>query len=355
MWAMKSRTKLNNCLSTAFLLTYVLALSTSSRPVMAQTKSAPAPSQNAVPAPPQPLPFAEQLRKTVVLIRSFCEVDSKPTDPPTTPEKNVLTASGTGFLVSVPDNRLAPSQAFQYLVTNRHVAEPGIEDGQPCKLLGTVVLVNPRDKSSPASTFRVDPNTWIFPTDDGVDLAAMPFGMTAKDLDFQVIPFSMFENANSAPPDNLIEGDPVIFAGLFVQFAGVQRFEPIVREGKIAMIPDEKISGTLKKPAFAYLTEAHSYGGNSGSPMFVNFGGFRNGSMFVGDRYKFLGVVAGGYHEGADFTLNVATTYRGQAEANSGISVIVPADEVKSLLMGEQAERQKIADIQKLKSNGSTP
>jgi hypothetical protein len=178
--------------------------------------------------------------------------------------------------------------------------------------------------------------------------------MTDKYWDFQVIPLSMFEDANSAPPDNLIEGDPVIFAGLFVQFAGVQRFEPIVR-GRIAMIPDEKVNGTLKKPASAYLTEAHSYRGNSGSPMFVNFGGFRNGAMLVADRYKFLGVVAGGYHEGADFTLNVATTYRGQAEANSGISVIVPAAEVKSLWMGEQAERQKVADIQKSKTNGSAP
>jgi hypothetical protein len=59
---------------------------------------------------------------------------------------------------------------------------------------------------------------------------------------------SMFVEDAEMSNNGIVEGDPVIFAGLFVQFTGVRRFEPIVREGRIAMIPGEKVIGTLKSP-----------------------------------------------------------------------------------------------------------
>jgi hypothetical protein len=312
--------------------------------VMAQEKPAPPPTQNTVPAPPKVLPFATQLRKVVVLIQSYCEVDKQPNDPPNVPEKRVETASGTGFLVALP-HPASPDKVFQYLVTNRHVAEPGIEDGKPCKLLGSMAIVNPKDQSAPLRPMTLPVASWVYPEDDGVDLAAMPFGIDGRQWDIENIPLSMFVDDATEQNNGIVEGDPVIFSGLFIQFAGIKRFEPIVREGRVAMIPSDKVIGTLKKPASAYLTEAHSYGGNSGSPMFVNLGGFRNGSMIVGDQYKFLGVVAGGYHEGADFTLNVATTYKGQAEANSGVSLIVPASEVRALLLNRQFQQQRDDEV----------
>ena len=47
---------------------------------------------------------------------------------------------------------------------------------------------------------------------------------------------------------------------------------------------------------------------------------------------RFLGVVSGNFSEDQDFTLEIDTTIRGKEHANSGIAVIVPADEVKSLI-----------------------
>jgi hypothetical protein len=288
------------------------------------------------------------LRKAVVLIQSYCEVDKQPNDAPDIPEKRVDVVSGTGFLVAVPD-AASPDKAFQYLVTNRHVAQPGIEDGKPCKLLGSVAILNPKDTSASLVRMALPTVSWIYPEDEGVDLAAMPFGVNGQQWDIENVPVSMFVEDADISNNGIVEGDPVIFAGLFVQFTGVRRFEPIVREGRIAMIPGEKVSGTLKKPASIYMTEAHSYGGNSGSPMFVNLGGIRNGAMMLGDQYKFLGVVAGGYKEGADFTLNVATTFKGQTESNSGISVVVPASNVRALLFNSAFTKQRDAEMQHAK------
>jgi hypothetical protein len=332
---MRIKTISSNNLSRFYFLICLALLATPFSAGTAQTKPAPAPPQNAVPVQPVQLPFTAQLRKAVVLINSYCEDDSQ-----ANVSASVKTFSGTGFLVSVPDAS-SPDKAFQYLVTNRHVAQPGIENGKPCKLLGSSAMVNPKDVSSPAARVPLPAGAWIYPDDDGVDLAAMAFGLDPSKADIKNIPLSLFIDDAGTSNHGIIEGDPVIFSGLFVQFPGVRRFEPIVREGRIAMIPSEKVVGTLRKPASILLTEAHAYGGNSGSPMFVDLAGIRNGALMVGNNYKFIGVVAGEVQEGADFTLNVTTTYKGQAATNSGISLVVPANEVRALLLNGAFEQQR--------------
>jgi hypothetical protein len=66
--------------------------------------------------------------------------------------------------------------------------------------------------------------------------------------------------------------------------------------------------------------------------MFVNLGGVRNGGLSVGTNYKLLGVVSGYEFEDADFNLQAATTYSGTLGANSGVTSIVPAEELDKLL-----------------------
>jgi hypothetical protein len=291
-----------------------------------------------IPTPP-PLPFTTQIRKAVVLIQTNCLAESNGPSPQSAPTKTVVTHFGTGFLVGVRDPA-SPDRIFEYLVTNHHVAQPGIEDGKPCNVLSAMAKVNPKDASRPAVNMGLPFQNWQYPSDPGIDLAAMPILLNPADWDTEVIPLSIFAIREGASAASIVEGDPVMYAGLFVQFAGISRFEPIVRAGRVAMVPGEKIPATLKLPANIYLTEAHAFGGNSGSPMFVNLGGLR-GNVFGIDSFKFLGVVAGEVHENADFTLSVSTTLTGQAAANSGISVVVPADDVKALLMSPVFVQQR--------------
>ena len=109
----------------------------------------------------------------------------------------------------------------------------------------------------------------------------------------------------------------------------------------MAMMPSEKIVTTLHKPGNLYLADVHVFGGNSGSPVFVNTGGTR-GSRVNPDRYWLLGIVSGYMYEDADFKLTVATALQGTVSANSGICTVVPVDALKALL--EQPELQKLRD-----------
>ena len=279
-------------------------------------------------SPSPPAPFITQLKKTVVFVQTECKASPR----------NEL-HSGTGFFVFVPEPRLG-DRGFTYLVTNRHVVQPGIEDSKPCDVVGRSVRLNLKPGNGQNLSSQLVPidggATWVFPSDESVDLAVLFVNPDAKMYDFQVISTSMFGDQKSA---GFIEGDSVLFAGLFVQYVGRARIQPIVRSGSLAMIPDETLPTTLKKPGRLYFAEVHAFGGNSGSPMFVDIGGLRNGKL--GYDFRLLGVVAGEVFESANFELHVNTSLKGDVAANSGISVVVPADELKTLLDSPVLKKQR--------------
>src|SRR6266480_1802927 len=244
-------------------------------------------------------------------------------------------AEGTCFFVFYGDKRGGENFGFMYLVTNRHMARPGIADGKNYPVLWTHVRLNLRnsDQGSEEDEIPIGGQLqWVFPTDEAVDLALLP--VLPDQTKFDYIPISIFEFATHDVVDTqqVAEGDSVLFTGYFYQFPGLKKFQPIIREGVLAMIPDEKLETTLKKPGRLYLADVHVFGGNSGSPLFVILGGLRNGNMTIGTHYMLLGIVSGFYHEDSNLKLTVATTLTGTLEQNSGIAMVVPADELKALL-----------------------
>ena len=71
--------------------------------------------------------------------------------------------------------------------------------------------------------------------------------------------------------DNAIGvGDEVFLTGLFANHIGQQRNLPIIRVGNIALMPEEPVQHPSLGPIDAYLIEARSIGGLSGSPVFVH-------------------------------------------------------------------------------------
>ena len=258
-----------------------------------------------------PLPFPTQFKKTVVFIRTNCV--QMPTDDEMakmSPQDRARWTDnsierlrsdelarlgqdshfGTGFVVEVPDPRLGKDRGFLYLVTNRHVAQPGIENGKPCKVVSYSFPLNHRGRSpdSPPYLQSLPANPdhlWTFPDDDSVDLAATPIAISLKDFDLMSISLDQFVTQEMIQKGEVVEGDPVIFTGLFVQYSGITRLEPVVRSGTIAMLPKDPVPTTLRKPGSIFLAEAHAFGGNSGSPMFVDISRFKT---VVGYDYKFL-------------------------------------------------------------------
>ena len=125
--------------------------------------------------------------------------------------------------------------------------------------------------------------------------------------------------------------------------------EPIVRQGVIAMLPEEKLDTTLHKKGQLFLADLHAFHGNSGSPVFANLGGMHRGSLYMGDRYMLLGVISGYYPESAGFSVPAATVLTGEVRDNSGIAAIVPAEELIKLLNSDevQAARNRAVKLPK--------
>jgi hypothetical protein len=263
------------------------------------------------PDPNEP-PAGVQLKRAVVNVELRCK-----------DEGQLVSAAGTGFLVAVTDPRLPKGQSFPYLVTNRHVAECREEHYRPREIESEKVRFNTMDGSS--RWLDANPAAWSYPVDDSIDLAAMPVTLP-NDLQALMIPVDQFATKDYMVSNQIAEGSPIMLSGYFYQFPGDIRFEAIVRQGILSMIPEEPIKTTTGKPGMVYLCDAHIFGGNSGSPVMVTANWLGIGG------YRLLGVVSGYYYEDSDFNLEIATTVKGTERANSGVAMVVPADFLKALL-----------------------
>src|SRR6202521_5211611 len=249
----------------------------------------------------RPVNLTTELKKTVGLLRVRYLKEDGPAE-----------ADGTCFFVFYEDKRGGENVGFMYLVTNRHMAQPGIEDRKNYQVLVTTARLNLRNGTQGSEEGIVPIGGqllhWVFPEDDSVDLAVLPLAPDQEKFDYKFIPVSLFATHQVVETQSIAECERVLFAGYFYQFPGQKKFQPIVREGILAMMPDEKLDTTLRKPGHLFLGDVHVFGGNSGSPLFVNLGGFRNGSVTAGDQYRLLGIVSGFYHEDSNLKLTVATT-----------------------------------------------
>ncbi len=312
-----------------------------------------------VPNPPEAIvqdksPFPSQLKKTVIFVQANClhqptpqELSAMPLEMQaswsaetiarlTSAELRKLPQdhlAGTGFIVTVPELRAGKHLEFNYLITNRHVVAPGTESGKPCRIVDYTLMLNRKGKKpgsiSQMELVPIDNMDWQFPEDSSVDLAAIEFNASQVEWDFKSLPTDIFATQEMIDKGDIVEGDPVIFSGLFIQYYGQSRVEPVVRSGTLAMLPNELIPTTLQKPGHIYLADAHVFGGNSGSPMMVDTSKF---TAQVGYSYKLLGVVSGEVFETKELTIQTTTTFKANDNANSDISMVVPAPEVLKLL-----------------------
>jgi len=252
------------------------------------------------------------LKRTVVNVELQCKEGN-----------SSVSEAGTGFVVAYTDPRLPNGICFEYLVTNRHVAQCWDGQNRPREVQSLVIRANVKDGSS--RKLPANPGAWRVPADDSVDLAVMPVTLP-DDLLIFAIPLDEFATSDFMASNRIAEGSPIMLSGYFYQFPGERKFQSIVRQGILSMVPDEPMKTTTGKPGTVYLADVHIFGGNSGSPVMVSADWLGIGG------YHFLGVVSGYYYEDEDFNLEIATTVKGTAHANSGVAMIVPADLLKALL-----------------------
>jgi hypothetical protein len=256
----------------------------------------------------------------------------------------VEVAAGTGFYVS----RLAGKWRFTYLVTAKHVI-----DGIRARGVSEV-FIRYNLRTGGAEWFATPLSSWVsHPDEYEVDLAVAPIGIP-EGTDHLTFPLE------SAVTDRVIEeqgigiGDEVFLTGLFVHHQGMHRNCPIVRIGNIAAMPEEPIEVRAFGNMDAYLIEARSIGGISGSPVFVQPGtpqlasedpscsGTGRSKLVLYQRPLYLlGLMHGHYVTNSDAIDLASDDALSRERINVGIAIIVPATKILETVSQESVRKRE--------------
>jgi hypothetical protein len=269
----------------------------------------------------------EKVRRSVVFIGSK---DSH----------GVFKPRATGFLVLTHSQ--GDDQAFPCLVTAEHVVS-----GMLTKNMEIHCRLNKKDGSAEVVSLKHITQWWFHPdaAHDATDVAVATVGLNLDAVDHDYMPIPEYawgvegHGLGERKPPRL--GDEVFIVGLFKSHYGQQRNRPIVRIGNIAAMPEEPVHSKYCGYIDAYLIEARSISGLSGSPVFVNVP-HTLPIAFIPDpryqpadpeevhwaRYHFLGLMHGHFDlekMTEDSVVDDADESRG---INSGIGLVVPASKV---------------------------
>ena len=231
---------------------------------------------------------------------------------------------GTGILIY--DDISA--KKLPYIVTAKHVLE-GIHG----KGLDQVYIrVNLNDGTS--KWYVTDFSDWKLNSDKNVDIGIY---QAAGETSWDHVSYQLSTSLSDALiTENEIDvGDEVFVIGLFTHHHGQRRNIPIARIGNISAMNEEKIQ-TSQHLMDAYLIEARSIGGLSGSPVFINLGEVRyvQGSLkhSIGGRaFILMGLIYGHYDVKSTNIDEVEGDAKGEPKSenvNTGIAIVTPVEKI---------------------------
>jgi hypothetical protein len=259
---------------------------------------------------------------------------------------------GTAFFVYYPETRAGSDRGFVYLVTAKHILKD--TDGTYLKEINLRINLKAPTTSQgyeeiPRIPVANSQGTliWFHDNDDAVDVAAYPFLPDEQKFDFKSLPLSMFVDDSELHSDKVSEGDSLYFIGLMAQYYGDRKNYPVVRRGALALMTDEKIDTPTGRQK-AFIAELVSWPGNSGSPVFLNLTGLRDGNLTLGMNLKFLGILSGSFLNVLQGTASDTLTVRWGNALNTGISYVVTADSVRAVLDLPAARDARDAIVQQL-------
>jgi hypothetical protein len=232
---------------------------------------------------------------------------------------------------------------FIYAVTAKHV----IDDIKKRSCYKVFLRLN--IAGAGAKWVETDLLEWrSHPTDDLVDVAVFKF-VLSEELDHKFYPLESMVDPKIIEEFAVGIGDEVFLVGLFSQHYGSQRNIPIARVGNIAAMPEEKIFTKDWGAIDAYLIEARSIGGISGSPVFAYIGSTRpmrgRLSYLEGSPAFYLLGLMHGHWDASASDLDVVVEDRiGHERVNMGIAIVVPA--IKILEVISQPEIRKVESPQ---------
>jgi hypothetical protein len=236
---------------------------------------------------------------------------------------------GTAFFVLLQSLK-HPQLSFAYLATAKHCVIKAYQ--QFGHLKARMNLVH----GSGTQMVDLTENAWAFADDPNVDVAVLginigyPFEVICLEAEYFATDAKLGEFGVGI-------GDEISLIGLFTQRSGKKLNIPIMRTGIIAAMPDEPLCDPKTGSEFhAYLIEARSIGGLSGSPVFVHIPahrarGFNKERPDEGYAVA-LGLIRG--HWEFDISSDAAMDdFLNEGKLNSGIAMVTPIQEVTKIIM----------------------
>jgi hypothetical protein len=271
---------------------------------------------------------------------------------------------GTGFITVSIHGR---DDVWQTIVTARHVIESVRTD---------IVLIRVNNNEGEARTIETKKDGWFFHTDKHIDVAVYPTFIPKDQFDILHFQIGTGEktvdcslNAERIEQYQIGVGDEVYITGMFVGHLGEKKNLPIIRIGTIAAMPEEPLQ-TQYGTHDAFLIEARSIDGLSGSPVCINTQGrvvpytmpVRPLPLPSEPRYlTFLAGMVLGYNEVINprDAIEIVRTRKGKktkidaiVPMNTGIAVVLPIWRIIEAIEQPAIEeiRSKILDVHREQS-----
>jgi hypothetical protein len=245
-------------------------------------------------------------------------------------------AIGTGFIVGFPvDDQ--PNATIPLIVTAKHVV------GDHKKLLGR--FSTQAGKSTAfvqydVDSLRANKDYWEHP-DEGVDIALFR-SLHFQETRYVAFPIDFIATKEVFKSEEIHQTDRIIFPALLINFVGSSRNYPVIRDGTIALMPEEKVplkyrvgSKEIVTQQEVLLLDATSVPGASGSPIFLWPGPRIKGNAFTlgGNKPYLLGVMHGFYPAAPRDLIEVEPAKTAQMYAeNSGIAIVFPSWRLREIL-----------------------
>lgn len=221
---------------------------------------------------------------------------------------------GTAFIVAYPAKKTGLFHL--YLITAKHVLMKG---NVPFNEVSIRFNTKESTKHESISLIWTGDNKNVFVhKDKSVDLAIIPILISTKVAEFISIPVAAIYRKTSFDSLGINVGSEVFFTGMFKEYMGNKKNSPIVRFGRISLLPQEPVpfAGFNRE---VFFIESSSFGGNSGSPVFFHYTTNTEKGVILG------GVVLG--------------YYSSETQLNTGITAITPAEYIIDILQYPEVAR----------------
>lgn len=277
------------------------------------------------------------LPKQIVQCVAFLCVEEEKTEG----EKQRI-PKGTGFFVSIDVEETEVKHS--YFVTAKHCVEGvGMQ----------TAWLRANRKDGAMTEIEMQNPKWFFHPDESVDVAVTPFEFEAE-FDPLTISTEMFLTAKDLESEAVGIGNEVMITGLFSKYSGRKKISPVVRVGNIAMLPDEKIPTRKYGDMDAYLIEARSIGGLSGSPTFFLSPLSKGGLTILGNPKLYLGGLIHGHWDtpvGETIDPLLHDIQGGlQGGINMGLAIVTPAIKIQQILDNPRLKEMRTEKEDRLKT-----